>query len=93
MANFGLVGYRIGNLDKSTCLKIAMWETSFLRINKLEVELPPDVNQYDVQVRAGFGYQVIRSSSVGLDTVRVGTEIFSDVKKSQKMSAVVCWGN
>lgn len=42
--------YDVINSDEARELMKSAGETSFLRINKPEVDLPADVNQYDVQV-------------------------------------------
>lgn len=43
--------YDVINSDEARDLMKTAGETSFLRVNKPEVDLPPEVNQYDVQVR------------------------------------------
>lgn len=44
--------YDVLNSDEARALKQVAGETSFLRVNKPEVDLPVEVNQYDVQVNA-----------------------------------------
>lgn len=44
--------YDVLSSEEARVLMQTAGETSFLRINKPEVDLPPEVNQYDVQVRA-----------------------------------------
>lgn len=43
--------YDVINSDEARELMKTAGETSFLRVNKPEVDLPPEINQYDVQVR------------------------------------------
>jgi len=43
--------YDVINSDEARDLMKTAGETSFLRVNKPEVDLPPEVNQYDVQVQ------------------------------------------
>lgn len=42
--------YDVINSDEARELMKTAGETSFLRVNKPEVDLPPEINQYDVQV-------------------------------------------
>lgn len=43
--------YDVLNSDEARELIKVAGQTSFLRVNKPEVDLPADVNQYDVQVK------------------------------------------
>lgn len=43
--------YDVINSEEARELMKTAGPTSFLRVNKPEVDLPPEVNQYDVQVR------------------------------------------
>lgn len=42
--------YDVLNSDEARELRKVAGASSFLRVNKPEVDLPPEVNQYDVQV-------------------------------------------